>query len=69
VDETTVKSTLAALIARVETLEAENAKLTSLNAECGAAMRKLVERVENLQAVNAELKVKPNLPMAKTPAA
>lgn len=59
-DETTVKSTLSALIARVETLEAENARLASLNAECGSTVRKLVERVENLQAVNAELQVKRN---------
>jgi ribonucleoside-diphosphate reductase alpha chain len=58
VDETTVKSALAGLIARVETLEAENAKLTALNTECGATVRKLLERVENLQAVNAELTVK-----------
>jgi hypothetical protein len=57
-DEATLKLTLAALIARVETLEAENARLTALNAECGATVRKLVERVENVQAVNAELKVK-----------
>jgi hypothetical protein len=54
-DEATLKLTLAALIARVETLEAENARLTALNAECGATVRKLVERVENVQAVNAEL--------------
>jgi len=59
-DESAVKSTLAALIARVETLEAENARLTSLNAACGETVRTLVARVENLQAVNAELKVKVN---------
>jgi len=57
-DETTVKSALAALITRVETLEAENAKLSALNSECGVTVRKLVELVENLQAVNAELKVR-----------
>jgi hypothetical protein len=57
-DESAVKSTLAALIARVEILEAENAKLSALNADCGATVRNLVERVENLRAVNAELKVK-----------
>jgi hypothetical protein len=56
VDETVVKSTLAGLIARVETLEAENARLSTLNAECATTVRKLVERVENLQFVNAELK-------------
>jgi hypothetical protein len=60
VDETAVKTALAGLISRVETLETENAKLSALNAECGATVRKLVERVENLQAVNAELKVKVN---------
>jgi hypothetical protein len=59
-DETAVKTALAGLISRVETLEAENTKLSALNAECGAAVRKLIERVENLQAVNAELKVKVN---------
>jgi hypothetical protein len=56
VDETAVKSTLAGLIARIETLEAENARLSTLNAECATTVRKLVERVETLQAVNAELK-------------
>ncbi len=65
VDETGVKSTLAALIARIETLEAENAKLGAINAECGKMVGKLVERVENLQAVNAELKLKPKPPTAK----
>jgi len=60
VDESAVKTALAGLIARIETLEAENARLVSLNTECGATVRKLVERVENLQAVNAELKVKVN---------
>ena len=52
-NETTVKTTLAAMIARIETLQEENARLTALNSECGEAVRKLVERVENLQAVNA----------------
>jgi ribonucleoside-diphosphate reductase alpha chain len=66
VDESTLKTTLAALIARVETLETENAALTALNAECGATVRKLVERVENLQAVNAELSVRTNPAPAKT---
>ncbi|MGD0471952.1 MAG: hypothetical protein ABSB70_01915 [Candidatus Velthaea sp.] len=59
-DETAVKAALAGLISRVETLEAENARLTSLNAQCATTVRKLVERVENVQAVNAELKVKIN---------
>jgi ribonucleoside-diphosphate reductase alpha chain len=58
VDETAVKAALAGLISRVEILEAENARLAALNAECGTTVRKLVERVENLQAVNAELKVR-----------
>ena len=59
-DETAVKAALAGLITRVETLEAENAKLSALNAECGSTVRKLIDRVENLQAVNSELKVKVN---------
>jgi len=46
-DEASVKATLAALINRVETLEAENAHLRSLNAECGATVGKLVSKVEN----------------------
>jgi hypothetical protein len=58
VDETAVKAALAGLISRVEILEAENARLAALNAECGTTVRKLVERVENLHAVNAELKVR-----------
>ncbi len=56
-EETKVKATLAALIARVERLEAHNARLTELNAECGATVEKLVARLENAQAVNAELKI------------
>jgi hypothetical protein len=72
-DETAVKSTLAALIGRVEALETENARLTELNAECGATVRKLVARVENLQAVNAELsvqrKVAPSKPTRGSPRA
>jgi hypothetical protein len=66
VDETPVKAALAGLISRVETLEAENARLAALNAECGTTVRKLVERVENLQAVNAELKVRVNPVPART---
>jgi hypothetical protein len=68
-DEPAVKSALAGLIARVEALENENARLTALNAECGATVRKLMARVENLRAVNAELKVKVNVhPAALRPA-
>ncbi len=67
-DESVVKDALAGLIARIETLEAENARLTALNAECGSTVRKLVERVENLQAVNAELKVKAHPTAVKAPA-
>jgi ribonucleoside-diphosphate reductase alpha chain len=66
VDETAIKTTLAGLIARIETLEAENAKLSAINAECGATLRRAVERIENLQAVNAELKVKVGSPVPKS---
>ena len=56
-DESTVKTTLAALIARIEDLQAQNARLTALNTACGETVAKLVARLENAQAVNAELKV------------
>jgi hypothetical protein len=65
VDETTVKATLAALIARVEKLEAENVRLTSINAQCRATIHNLVERMENLQAVNAELRIQPKPAVGK----
>ncbi|GAC1403115.1 MAG: hypothetical protein NVSMB64_04190 [Candidatus Velthaea sp.] len=57
-DETSVKVTLAALINRVETLEAENAQLRTLNAECGATVGKLVSKVENQIAVIDDLRIK-----------
>jgi cell division septum initiation protein DivIVA len=56
VDEQTVKSTLASLIARVETLQTENAALREQNAACAKAVERLVARVENLQSVQAERK-------------
>jgi hypothetical protein len=59
-DESRVTSTLAALIQRVETLEAENGKLRAQNAECGTTVARLVKRLEDLQAVKAELEVKVN---------
>ena len=55
-DEATVKGTIAGLIAKIETLQTENAQLRTQNAECAAAVTKLVSRVENLQARNEELR-------------
>lgn len=66
-DEATLKTTLAALINKVQTLEAENVRLTALNLECAGVVRNLVEKVENLQAVNAELNVKLPPPAPPTP--
>jgi ribonucleoside-diphosphate reductase alpha chain len=57
-DEASVKATLASLISKVESLQAENARLTALNTECGTAVRKLVEKVENQQAVINDLRIK-----------
>ncbi|GAC1544590.1 MAG: hypothetical protein NVS2B17_25840 [Candidatus Velthaea sp.] len=57
-DEPSVKATLAALINRVETLEAENGQLRKLNAECGATVGKLVSKVENQIAVIDDLRIK-----------
>jgi hypothetical protein len=56
-DETTVKATIAQLIARVETLQADNAHLRAQNAECGKTVARLVNKVENLTARNQELHV------------
>ena len=56
-DETTVKATIAGLIAKVEALQTRNAQLETTNADCAQAVAKLVTRVENLQAQNQELRV------------
>jgi len=59
-DEKTVKATIAGLIAKVETLQAENAQLRTTNAECAQTVAKLVGKVENLQAQTQELRVATN---------
>ena len=56
-DEHAVKTTVAQLIARVEALQAENARLGALNADCAKTVARLVSRVENLTARNEELHV------------
>jgi FtsZ-binding cell division protein ZapB len=56
-DESTVKATIAGLIARVESLQIENAELRATNATCAQTVSKLVTRVENLQAQANELRV------------
>jgi ribonucleoside-diphosphate reductase alpha chain len=56
VDEATVKATIAGLIAKIETLQTENAQLRTQNAECASAVTKLVAKVENLQARNEDLR-------------
>jgi hypothetical protein len=56
-DESTVKSTIARLIARVESLQSENAELRATNAACAQTVSKLVTKVENLQAQASELRV------------
>jgi hypothetical protein len=56
-DEASVKSTIAGLIARVEALQSENAELRAKNAACAQTVAKLVNRVENLQAQTQELRV------------
>jgi len=65
-DDSTVKATLAALINKIETLETENARITSLNAEGGSTVGKLIEKVKNQQADIAELRIKtaPPKPLA-----
>jgi hypothetical protein len=58
VDNQDVTSVLAGLVARVETLHKENARLSRQNSACADTMRALTTRVENLQAANAELTAK-----------
>jgi hypothetical protein len=58
-DEDLVKSTIAGLIARVETLQTENAELRATNSACAETVGKLVAKVENLQARANELRVAP----------
>ncbi len=53
----TVKTTMAALIARLETLQNENAELRATNATCAETVAKLLTKVENLQAQTNELRV------------
>jgi len=54
-----IKATLAGLIARVETLQAENAELRATNAECAQTVAKLVTKLENVLARNQEHHVAP----------
>ncbi len=56
-DEATVKTTLAGLIARVEALQTANADLRTTNAACAQTVAKLVTKVENLQAQTREMRV------------
>jgi hypothetical protein len=56
-DESTVKATIAGLIARVEALQVENTELRATNAACAQTVSKLVAKVENLQAQASELRV------------
>ena len=56
-DEATVKATLAGLIAKIETLQSENAELRATSVACAATVGKLVTKVENLQAQTREMRV------------
>ena len=51
-----VKATIAGLIAKVETLQAQNTALQAQNAACAQTVAKLVARVEGLQAQNQEFR-------------
>jgi hypothetical protein len=61
-DEKTVASTIAGLLAKIETLQTENARLTTVNAACTDTVRKLTTKVEDLKAVVAELTTRVNAP-------
>jgi hypothetical protein len=56
-DEATIKATLAGLVAKVESLQVENAALRTTNAECAATVSKLVGKIENQRAQIDELRI------------
>ena len=49
-DETAVKATIARLIAKVESLQSENAELRGKNGACAETVKKLIAKTEGLQA-------------------
>jgi FtsZ-binding cell division protein ZapB len=61
-ERATLAKTIAALVDRLELLQAENAKLRELNAACGKTVRELVARVENLKSHADELKLRQQAP-------
>ncbi len=56
-DEGTMKATIAGLIAKVETLQAENTDLRATNATCAQTVAKLVTKVENMHAQTREMRL------------
>jgi hypothetical protein len=50
-----LEATLAALLRRVESLQAENARLVAQNAQCRDSLARVMKRLEDVQAVNGEL--------------
>jgi len=56
-DEASIKATIAGLIAKVETLQAENAELRATNAACAGTVTKLMGKVENQRAQLDELRI------------
>lgn len=63
-DHTTVAATVASLIARVETLTAENARLTAINNDAALAVQEVKARVAALNTENARLKAATAVPAA-----
>ena len=55
--EDRTKATIAALVAKVESLRSENVELRATNASCAQTVAKLVGKVESLQARVQELRV------------
>jgi hypothetical protein len=58
-DESSVKATIAGLIAKVEALQGENAELRSKSAACAQTVTKLIAKTESLQAQLQELRAAP----------
>jgi ribonucleoside-diphosphate reductase alpha chain len=60
-DEHAVKATISGLIAKLQTLQTENADLRVKNAACAQAMSRLVTKVEHLQAQLQEHRPSPSI--------
>jgi hypothetical protein len=65
-NEGQLESTLAALLDRIESLQADKDRLQAQSAEYASTLSRMMKKVEDLQAVNDELRVKTAQPVGAT---